>query len=86
MHQLDEVRQSIETQGNSINVSGSNVKTSNSMRVLSIGQAIVSMLSQLIHVISNGRKSPEHGNSGTSRIDEAITATIREIGIPQENV
>lgn len=44
------------------------------------------MLSQLIHVISSGNKSPNQNNSGTSRIDEAITATIREIGIPQENM
>ena len=44
------------------------------------------MLSQLIHVISHGNKSPTPNNSGTSRIDEAITATIREIGIPQENM
>lgn len=62
LQQLDEVRQSIETQG----------------------QAIVSMLSQLIGVISCGNKSMPT-NSGSSRIDEAITATIREIGIPQEN-
>ena len=44
------------------------------------------MLSQLIHVISHGNKSLTPNNSGTSRIDEAITATIREIGIPQENM
>nr|CAH0101759.1 unnamed protein product [Daphnia galeata] len=64
LQQLDEVRQSIESQG----------------------QAIVSMLSQLINVISCGNKSHTPNNSGTSRIDEAISATIREIGIPQENV
>jgi len=66
LHQLDEIKVSIETQG----------------------QAIISMLSQLIHIVSNGSKSshPNSNANGANRIDDAITATIREIGISQENI
>ena len=66
LHQLDEIKVSIETQG----------------------QAIISMLSQLIHIVSNESKSSLTSNNanGASRIDDAITATIREIGISQENI
>jgi len=71
LHQLDEIKAAIETQG----------------------QNIVSMLSQLIHVVSsNGKSNASSGGGGggggsePSRIDEAITATIREIGISQESI
>jgi hypothetical protein len=66
LHQLDEVKMAIETQG----------------------QTIVSMLSQLIHIISNNSKANTNAtvDSVPNRIDEAISATIREIGISQENM
>ena len=73
LQQLDEIKVSIETHG----------------------QTIASMLSQLIHVVSHDGKfsmshhshaSNEMSNGGSNRIDDAISATIRDIGISQENL
>lgn len=82
LQQLDEVKQSIETQGY---LRFSPAQSQDLISIKILGQAVVSMLSQLINVISCGQKFMST-SSGPSRIDEAITATIREIGIPQENI